>query len=79
MSKPSGKQPRVADYSQASAAERESVIKILEQKLELLKKRRGSESLDELERDIEHFKTKIRAGGIIAGKEFEKLVRLFRI
>ncbi len=69
---------RAADYSTASAEEREQVIAILERNLKAMLKMPQVKDRERLRQIVSDFQMRIRRGERFTGKEFERLVKLFR-
>ncbi len=69
---------RKADYSLASAAEKENVIAILQRNAAEIEKQGGEKSTKELQKTVSRLAHRIRNGDVITGPDFERLVLLFR-
>ncbi|RMF63610.1 MAG: hypothetical protein D6743_10490 [Calditrichaeota bacterium] len=67
-----------ADYSGASAAERERVVEILQRNVNELIEQKRSHNPMKLRRTANRFCERIRQGGVFTGKDFEQLLKLFR-
>ena len=67
-----------ADYSIATKEERQQVIDLLERNLEELIRDNKARDPDRLRAEVEKFCTGIREGRVYMGKDFERLVMIFR-
>lgn len=67
-----------ADYSIASPEEREKVIQILDRNLDTIRKQKSSKDPQQLQKLVQDYQARIRAGEIFVGRDFANLVLLFQ-
>jgi len=67
-----------ADYSIASAEERESVITLLQRNANQMIEQRKVRDPQKLREAVDQFCRRIRNGEVITGKDYQQLVSLFQ-
>jgi len=67
-----------ADYSIASEEERENVIRILQRNVNILIEEKKTTDAEKLRAVVSGLCDRVRAGEIITGDDFHKLVSLFQ-
>ncbi|NIR52043.1 hypothetical protein GWO43_25830 [candidate division KSB1 bacterium] len=67
-----------ADYSIASQEERDNVIRILQRNANQLIEQKQVQNAENLRSEVDRLCGRVRNGDVVTGKDFEKLVRLFK-